>query len=349
MPRKSAQKINLRRKKALWSSKKSLKKIKHYVFVGFLTFVSIFIIFSFVIFRNISSPFVSADGLSSEDISTKDIIIIGLYQFNDLKLDTPILDNAYVLVLDKTDKKVVQISVSPSQIVDVPGKYGEEELSKVFALGKVINESDTSGVNLLNRALENKLGVYIDRFIMFDSSTAFDFIGFFTSGAIKNIRLKDIVSLSAHGNHIKTNLNLNEFYNISTFGMTVSKSDKYNASIDTYESLILELVYDSQIALETSSVLILNGARIANLATKASKVVELSGGRVLGIDNSFEKYDQSALVVNSKDLKIVKYLADYFEISEERIFLVGEFEAEELSIIRSDVTLILGVDTVEYL
>ena len=245
----------------------------------------------------------------------------------------------------------MHIDIDPELDVKVAGKYGNENVRKIFALGMILNNSKESGFNLLNRTISNNSSLNIDRYIAYDSTSEIEFLSYFAEGKSfsGNLNILDFYKILDFENKFYTNMRFNEFYELFRYSLGIGNNERTSASIENFKEHLHELTFDSNIAAEQSSVSVLNGSGIPFQASKASEVIKAVGGRVLAVENSSLSYPDSILVVRSKDLEIVSYLSSFFEIPAERILTAEEFEGFENAILRSDVTLILGVDTVNYL
>lgn len=83
------------------------------------------------------------------------------------------------------------------------------------------------------------------------------------------------------------------------------------------------------------------------IAGFSANVLRNYGAHVTVVSNANKNYEESVLVVSSKDLEIVKQIQRFFNIS--KIVLKEEFSDDSFVVNKADVSLIIGLDTAEAL
>jgi hypothetical protein len=332
-------------------TKKYLTKI---VLAAIVILVSI--VFLGFIFLNkfLNQNFASALSPSDRSILTDNLPAISYIVVNDLRSDPIVPYKVQYIVLDKDDQKLMIYDVPLTLKFDVPGKFGIEEFSKIFALGG-LNSNDPlkSGMAIIDTSLFRLFGFKVDKYVIADRSLESTLDDFWQSGAgFSMFSMLDPKTNAKYKNSLRTDLERKEFNNIKSFIQSLT-SDRVvektldNASFDDPSKIdddIKDLTFDSQIAKENKNIAVLNGTDSGGLALFGARVVENAGGRIVAIHNCSRFYDQSYIIADDKNTATVAYLARVFNIK--NILTKSEalsFNENEIS--RSDVILILGFDT----
>ncbi len=341
---------NPSRKKA--STNKSIINIRKVrpILSGVLVFAfSLLALFSYSFYKKLTTPFASASSSSAYDITQNDIFTILFVSVNSFSEKTPVISKLEVGLYDNKSMELRMLSLDITSQVDVPGKYGNEGLYKVLALGSSVGKDGIdSGILLLNETVKKELGFKIDKFVVVEDSKYNETINTLKYGGIENL-----FNLFTHSRDVVTNLGLNEIYFITniaskyTFDSTLS-SKTINASSEQVTSIIRDATFDSLVAEERKSIAVLNGTNVSGVATYGAHAIENMGGRVIAVENSKESYEESLLIVDSFDSATVKEIQKYFGVTK---ILLKENSREVLddAVSRADITIIIGFDIVNAL
>src|SRR3989344_3113394 len=310
MPKKT-----VRSSKRSWKNDKkaniSRKKIVKLVSLILLVFLSVSLLLGYFSYKSLTVSFASASGSDSFDLINHDIFSVSVIPINDLDSSPVLTKNLSLFIYDTEAKKVLRYDIPLNYVLDIPGKFGEENINKAFALGYSQNHDVMSGVDLVNSSIKKLVGINVDRYVLtygeFDreinevlnGKNPLEYVSFDT---IKNLGLK-----------FKTNLSLSELSHISSFASSLSKDD-FISGFEAYDENIRELTFDSEIAIEKKNIAILNGSEISGVAWYGKRIAENMGIRVIASGNASGKYDESVIVTDSLASETLGYLKRFFEI-----------------------------------
>lgn len=339
------------------TSKRSSKKFKlvvqKYLAVFLLFSVSFISLFSYLSFKKLTRPFVSAYSNNSYDIRGQDIFAIGFYEVDNIKSQTPFISRAVISVFDTTSNKVLHLDVSPELQLDVAGRYSNESLSKVLGLGMSVNNNDQEkGIDMLNDTMSSYIGYNIDKYVIVDKEASHYYDDVFF--ARNPLALLDLSSMKDLSSSFFTNMNFHEFYYTYNFVSSLSKDKIETRTLDNSsvgevtDGHIRGLTFDSQVAYEKKSIAILNGTSLPGVANFGARAVENAGGRIVGIDNASKKYEKSVLIVDDMTSHTATVLKNFFGNVDvlEKSSIDPIYDSE---FIRADVVLIIGLDIAERL
>lgn len=332
MPRSPARKpvsrtssrFKLRRNRRPGSAVKARKARAHKnllktVALVVLLLVSIIFILGLGFYKKITQNYASASSPNSYSIRNQDIYTL-LYMSDDFY---------YLNFFDTRNKKVISYNIPLNLTLDVPGKYGEEEISKVRALGKLNNKEDE--MLLVTRSIAKLFGYKVDKYIVSGHNMTLGMSDFY----------KDIK---------ESNVSLNDAYYMFTFIKSLP-SDRfikkdftfdYASNTDLIDADIRDLTFDSKVALEKKSIAVLNGTDMPGLANYASRIIVNEGGRVVSTGNSQIPYDETLLVVDDPESQTVTEMVHSFGIK--KVLRKSQSEINENEVDRADIVLILGLD-----
>jgi hypothetical protein len=347
-----AQKKKEKKKVRTRAARKNLHKIA--LAVG-LFFVASLFLGALALYKFVNQGFTSAMSPTSYSISDDPTPTFSYIVVDSLKASPPTIVKAQFFIEDKNAGKLVSYNISPEMQLDVPGKFGVEQFKKIFALGNLEYPNDfTSQIGLVNDAIFKVFAFKVDKYILVDSTFDKQFSSFWDSGGLSP--LLSAAVLQKLTGHLKTSMSIQDFYNTSQFIQSLTADGKvsqdldHNVLVDTddLDSDIRDITIDSLVAGEKKTIAILNGAGVAGLATFGSRVVGNLGGRIISVDNTNQTYTQSYIIADDTSSSTVATLAHVFKIkniiTKEK---AGSFN--ESAILRSDITLILGVDTADKL
>ena len=338
MPKKT-----VRSSKRSWKNDKkaniSRKKIVKLVSLILLVFLSVSLLLGYFSYKSLTVSFASASGSDSFDLINHDIFSVSVIPINDLDSSPVLTKNLSLFIYDTEAKKVLRYDIPLNYVLDIPGKFGEENINKAFALGYSQNHDVMSGVDLVNSSIKKLVGINVDRYVLtygeFDreinevlnGKNPLEYVSFDT---IKNLGLK-----------FKTNLSLSELSHISNFSSSLSTNDFITGPI-LNDDYIKDLAFDSNSAIEKKSVAILNGTDVSGIAWFGKRIAENMGIRVIASGNAFGKYDESMIIADILDSQTVGYLKRFFNIN--KVVLKENSEVNESVINRADITIIIGLD-----
>lgn len=281
------------------------------------------------------------------ELSKQDLTTVLYLSVEDINSSPVIVNNIIISFLDKDNKKVVSYNIPTSITLDVPGKFGNEELSKVVALGTLDGEGDVKdGVNLLRKSLIKIFGYNIDRYILVDKSLDPELNNFFSTAQIKPESLRKLKDFMV------TDLNLKDLYDIYKFMTSlpedrvilVNLSPSYVENPQLIDESIKDLTFDSAVAQEKKSIAILNGSGVSGIASFSSRILENMGGRVIAVENARNVYEKSILVVDNPNSETVKQIQEFFGFTQILVKGTDEIDLDENTLDRADITLIIGID-----
>src|SRR3989338_10876031 len=118
----------------------SRKKIVKLVSLILLVFLSVSLLLGYFSYKSLTVSFASAAGSDSFDLVNHDIFTVSLISINNLDSNPIVTRKTSVFIYDIDAKKVLRYDIPLNHMLDVPGKFGEESVSKVFALGYTQNQ-----------------------------------------------------------------------------------------------------------------------------------------------------------------------------------------------------------------
>ena len=340
-----------RRKSKSVINRSTRKKLHRVLLVSSVFLLSLLFLFSFGFYKYLNQNFASALSKSSYSLSDDNIPTVSYIVAEDFDSDPVVIKKVNFIIFDKDGKKVSIYNVPLDENYAIPGKFGSEEFSKIFALGGLNSEDKLlSGSEAINRSLFKLFGFKVDKFVLIESTREEFFDRIWHEGGLFNfVSLKDISDLSGS---LVTDIDLREFYGLTSFiyslpqDRVVDDINTPNCFCDTqsFDNTIRETTYGSDISEEKKNIAILNGTNYSGLASFGSRVVANIGGRVIAVNNTEKFYDTSVIIADDVNSKTVSFLSRVFNIpnvlskEESRSFTENEID-------RSDVSVIFGFDT----
>ncbi len=339
------------RKKKSIVNRSARRKLYRVALASGVFLLSLLFLFSYGFYKYLNQNFASALSMSSYSLTDDDIPTISYIVVEDFSSDPIIVKKVNFIIFDKEGKRVSIHNIFLDREYSIPGKFGSEEFSKIFALGG-LNSSDKllSGSTIINRSIFKLFGFKVDKFLLVEESHEEFFDRIWHEGGLFNlVSLKDISNLSSS---LVTDIELREFYNLMSFVYSLPQDrvvDEVNTPdcfCDTrlFDDSIREVTYDSSISKEKKNVAVLNGTNYSGLAGFGSRVVLNIGGRVVATENTERYYDQSVIIADDVNSKTALFLSRVFNIptilpkEESSSFIENEVD-------RSDVSIIFGFDT----
>lgn len=318
-----------------------------YIVVVSLSLVSLL---AYAGYKHLSTELAFAFSPSSYDISDNKILTIMFISINSFDADPITVTKLNYLIVDENTKKILYFTISPDISLDLPGKYGEEPLSKVIALGKLnSNKQFLGGVDLMDTTLSNIFGLKVDRYIIVDNSLSDQFSTIFEDCDFKS--LFDLSTLRSIPTSLRTNLKTRDVFRIKSFiedlptNRVIRKN--INNSITQYDlelidETIQDLMFDSSLALENKKVAVLNGTDIPGVASFGARVISNMGGRVVSIDNTASYYQESQIIVDTSDSKSLQSILHFFPVKNIIPKESSKYSGTELY--SADIIIIFGFD-----
>jgi len=314
------------------------------LFISFLLFLSLY-----AFYKQFHQSYTSASSMTSNDFTHKDFYTVVLLSSEDPFDISPLKLKSIKLLFLSPEHSVFRVYDVPATLIfDMPGKFGEEELSKSFALGTMeFSLADEAyyeaGINFTLTVLQNLIGTKIDRFVVVEPSMAE-----FSEKLLVEGNLLELLHKSESRNikqSLKTNMSFADFLHFYSLVRGFSKSEITLSTFESRElldSFIREATYDTRFAEEKKSIAILNGSGLSGVAGFGARVAKNMGGHVVAVDNANDTYEKSYLIVGDKTSQTTLYLLSFFEDVE--VLSKGELIFDEPVLDRADVTLILGLD-----
>jgi hypothetical protein len=308
------------------------------------TFLGIYSLYKYVN-QTFASAFSATDSLLEDNIPTVSYIVV-----EDFSADPVIVEKVNYIIFDKNTKKVTIYDLPTNHDFDIPGKFGKEDLSKMFALGGLNSEVPLeAGARTLSRSIFKLFGFKADKYILVSSKHGVLFDDLWKTGGFLN--LLKVGRLTNLEGAFLTNMNLKEIHNLLDFIASLPRDRIVDDTAplcfcDTqyFDELIREATLESEVSLEKKNIAVLNGTNYSGLASFGARVVRNIGGRVIAIDNTERFYDNSYIVADDINSKTVKFLSDVFKINN-IIQKEQSHSFTENEIDRSDVVVIFGFDT----
>ncbi|MFC1700243.1 LytR C-terminal domain-containing protein, partial [Patescibacteria group bacterium] len=247
-------------------------------------------------------------------------------------------------------KKVTIYDLPTNHNFDIPGKFGKEDFSKMFALGGLNSEILLeAGAQTLSRNIFKLFGFRSDKYVLVSSKYSDLFDSLWRKGGFLN--LLKVGGLTNLDGAFLTNMNLKEIHNLLNFIASLPRDRVVEDSAplcfcDTlyFDELIRESTLESEVSIEKKNIAVLNGTNYSGLASFGARVVRNIGGRVIAIDNTERFYDNSYIVADDINSKTVEFLSSVFKINN-IIQKEQSHSFTENEIDRSDVVVIFGFDT----
>lgn len=327
------------------------KKILRITVSGFLFTVSLTFLLLYGFRRYLNQNFASALSANSYSISDDNIPTVSYIVAENIYANPIVLKKVEFIIFDKLNQKVTIYNIPLNSNYQLPGKFGDEAFSKLFALG-AMNATDAleAGSHLINRGVFKLFGFKVDKYVLIDSSEEKFFDKMWHEGG--SINIFNLKNVSSFQNSLRTDLRLSELNNLLSFvnslpGDRVVDSTGTPASFnDTteFDTAIKEETYESFIANDKKNIAVLNGTNYNGLASFGSRVVKNIGGRVVAVSNTERIYDRSVIISDDPNSVTAAFLSRVFMIPN----IISKSEARsfnENEIDRSDVTVIFGFDT----
>lgn len=336
--KKPARKISKRRSSKLSKNHKSY--LSYILLSGFclLFFVCLYA------YKSFTKSITFASTSSSTDIKSSEIYTIAYGVVEDISSEDPQeLEKLSLIVVDKTDERVISYTIPLATEVDMPGTFGQESISKTLYFYNLNKSTYFDGHEYLRATLRNLTGYSIDKYVLVDKDVAEEATELLSSKS--GASLSNILSLRSKTDLMRTNLSLAEIYEFYSLVATLPVERYMSKTFDfnTIDKEIYDLTIDSVVSREGKNVSILNGSPLAGVATFGSRVVQNMGSRVVAINNTNALYEQSYLIVDDPNSETVKEIQKAFKFKNVVLKTQNAVVNEE-EVARSDIILVFGVD-----
>lgn len=311
-----------------------------------LSSVSFLFLTGYFLYRNFNLSFVSALSATSFDLinaNSYSILLIDSEHINDAASE---IREVSLVVVDKKTKKFKTYRFNGDLVVNVPGRFGDEKLSKILMLGNLENEN---GIELLKKTVRGTLGINVDRYIYMDQTIKPLIYTLFLKG--EGAGLMNIDTIKKLSSSIKTDLKINELYTTYRYVLSLPSDRFFSRQVeqgdlnnpDSIDTDVQDLTFSFDLATEKKSVAVLNGSDASGIAGFASRVVKNMGGRVVASGNASKTYQNSIMIVDETQSYTAQSLKRFFDIAK----IITKNEAKDIyesEIDRADIVLIIGFD-----
>ncbi|OGC76195.1 hypothetical protein A2619_01250 [candidate division WWE3 bacterium RIFOXYD1_FULL_39_9] len=360
MPRKTAQKpkIKLRRTRRASGKVRNNPQKNKILQISIIFLISLTALVAYGGYKLIDRSYASAMSSSSEGYSIKDLDVVTVTYIvvNDLDADPVVIEKLKYVVIDKENKRVSIFQIPIDMQVDVPGKFGVEEISKLFSLA-ALESDDTleSGAAYVQKVVFNIFAFKTDKYVVSDSSFDPALESVLLSGNLLGLAGVDL--LANFSTSVYTNLSFGDLLDTIGFMNSVSSdrveikelSYEYQLGSQALDSQFQEMTSGSTIGGEEESIAVLNGSSTPGLASFTSRVIKNIGGRVVAINNSDTSYEKSIIVAKNPNSEAVQQISRVFGITNIKSKEEGGIEVGEGELYRADIVVILGFDSREIL
>ncbi len=322
--------------------------------IGLVLLVFLFslgLLFSYTFYKYLNQKFASASSSSGYSISDDLLPTVSYIVVEDMESDPIIVKKVHFIIFNKNNKKLSIYDLPVDKDFLLPGKFGSEFLSKVFALGSM-NSDDKflSGAGYINRSILKLFGFKVDKFLLTDQEHEGFFDDLWRNGDVFSI--KSLREVSGLDGSFKTDLDIREFYDLMSFinslpADRVVEDKNYPQSFENtgvFDNSIRELTFDSAVAREKKNISVLNGTNYSGLASFGTRVIENYGGRVVATGSTARTYDKSVIITDDVNSQTTGFLSRVFKIDN----IVTKDNAGvyiENEVDRSDVVVIFGFDS----
>lgn len=295
---------------------------------------------------------------TSYDLTKEDYAVISEIEVSGIDTSKPIqISSLSVVVYDKKGKRITKHTLPTALKVDVAGKFGEEELSKVLAVALLQDNYLKLAANTVNKTLEKLIGFHVDRYVFIDTQQD-------TTGSIDGLlflgKTLEIANLKQILLSVKTDMSVNEFYDLVSFSSSLPQDRIKQQLIDlsdvisvakVFDISFRDLTFDSIVAYEAKNIAVLNGTDVSGVASYGARSIENIGGHVFSSGNASQWYDTSFIVAKAVDSESVKQISKLFNIttviSKDDISTVQP-QLNEAVVDRADIVVILGFDFAQF-
>lgn len=346
----------MKRKPARRKNKRILNRSqkKYFFRIGvfvLLFSISLIFLFMYTFEKYLNQNFVSALSTSSYSILDDNIPTVSYIVVEDLSVRPTVIKKVNYIIFDKLNQKASIYNIPLYVNYEISGRFGNEEFSKLFALG-AMNAKDPlkAGTELINRSIFKLFGFKVDKYVLTDVSQEEFFDRMWREGGHINIfNLKNVTNFE---NSLKTDLSLAELNSLLTFLDSLPSDRIMDNAItpqcfcdtESFDNKIKEETIESAIAKENKNIAILNGTDYNGLASFGARVVKNIGGRIVAVGNTEKQYNTSVVIADDPDSKTAAFLSRVFMIPQV-ISKTESYSFMENEIDRSDVVVIFGFDT----
>lgn len=330
-----------RKKKIHLRTRKTRKRLAGLLGPILLLFFACLIVSGGFVYKKVSTHFVSAQTKDASFDESASLLTVLFVSVNDFEDPSPSIKTVELVMLNRKENGLHIIDIPNSTPMDVPGKFGVEKISTVYALGLSVFDDRFKAMDLVKKTVENDSRVSINKIVVTNEETQSNILSMLKDPSYLKLAATSVALMGTGiGENVLTDLTDRDIYSIFRFvtGDILVQEAKYSQ----WGSVSQEVSFSSDLADEKLSISILNGLAIEGAGKSASNIITTSGGRVTFLGNARNTYDHSLIVTNDPDSKTVKYLVDFFKV--DRIETRNKYSFIEPDTERADVTLILGID-----
>lgn len=313
--------------------------------------LSVLFLAGFFLYRKITMEYASAFSSSSYNILSEEIYSTILVKVDSFDSSPVKVDEITLILVDKSTQKLVKYHIPVDTQIDVPGKYGYEPFSNVYALGLLADENHEESAEILSSAIFKHFAFPIDRYLIVEDEAFSTVCGLFKGGV--NIPTSEI-ALGELKASIRTNLSIRELFDIYSFTSSLPQDRVMDKQIgETYlenptllDEEFKDITFDTEFSSELKTISVLNGSDYKGVASICSRAIKNIGGRVVAVANTNEIYEKSVIIAENPNSVSVAKLKNMLGI-DNVIIKSSASDYDESEILRSDITVILGVDFAE--
>ncbi len=322
--------------------------------ISVLFLVSLCVLTTLAAYKYLDRKFASASSSHSSEYSIKDLSspAIMFVVLQNIDSDPLVIKSMSFLFLDTDANRTISYNLPVQAQIDAPGRFGIEEISKLFSLAALDSEDSLeAGVTYAEKAVFRIFAYRSDKFIVIDSKLEEYFNRLFENG--DSLAFLSGEFLSSMGELMYTDLSMPDFMRLVSYIGAVPKdyriernlSSDPSAHIDEIDKAIQEINIDSIIADEGESIAVLNGSNIPGQAGFVSRAIKNMGGRVVAVNNTDVGYEKSLIVADNPTSETTMRLSRVLGIDTVINKSDGGSQIGEGELYRADIVVILGFDS----
>ncbi|MFC1756015.1 LytR C-terminal domain-containing protein [Patescibacteria group bacterium] len=331
------------------SKKKKIRqeKLKKFLTIFSLVFLSATFLSGYLFYKKITQEYASAFSTSSRDLLSKELYSSAFIVVDNFDDELLLVRKLSLYVFDKSTLKTIVYEIPVDIVIDAPGRFGEEPLSNILALGTLDNESLSEGGHIVANSIFKLFAFPVDRYMLVESE-AESAIESLYNGRLEVSSSTDILQLKEM---IFTDHTLRELFDIYKFASSLPQDrilhtqigESYLSNPSLLDEELMDLTFDLVLSKEKKSIAVLNGTEESGVATFGTRVIRNFGGRVVATGNTRDSYENSILIVDDLTAESTRIISEIFGI--DNIILYSDIRGfSESEVNRSDITIIFGLD-----
>jgi len=301
----------------------------------------------YLFYKKITQEFASAFSTSSRDLLSKDLFTSAFVVVDNFDAEPLLVKELSLYVFDKSTLKTIVYEIPADIVIDAPGRFSEEPLCNILALGTLDNGDVVEGGQIMAQSIFKLFAFPVDRYILVESE-AENAVKSLYNGRLSFSSNTDFLLLKEM---ISTDHSLRELFDIYKFTSSLPQDRIFSTQIgETYlnnpsllDEELMDLTFDLVLSKEKKSIAVLNGTDQPGVASFGTRVIRNFGGRVVATGNTKENYENSILIVDDATSESTRIISEIFGVK--NIILYSDIKGfSESEVSRSDITIILGLD-----